>query len=427
MNITIAQRHKYAVFTDTVFCWGVCLALGSACISHLRLTPHGPAIVLEGGYPFVYEFGVAIVLIALFSRLGLNVPKLNHMQLHALVGMCLFYAPIFLNYVLRSSSVPRLDHHGEGQLRLQMDVWLLGIAVIVYPMSEGTVRKVLYVIVIMAVANCVYTIVSQYGLLQPMYERAARSPDRIRYSGFLEMPSRSGVLAAVATAWALWLSPGRLATIAILCVCVAAVVIADSRTAMVAILITGCARMLVHFKMQTMIKVVILLCIGLICPFAIYIVPSHVWIDNATRLVSIHEAAKIWSRNPLGVPWGTFEHFNRNPLAVSPHNWPAIALLYGGVLSFAAVVVAHVWLLHTYISIQHRKKTDKLSLCLLFVLITLTVAAWFEQVLQQASASLIYVFVLGSLVHRLRLQSPTQTTQRAVGALSLRRHLICQE
>ena len=113
-------------------------------------------------------------------------------------------------------------------------------------------------------------------------------------------------------------------------------------------------------------------------------------------------AIHIWLNNPFGVPWGTFETFNPYlGRAVSPHNWPAIALLYGGIFSFLAVVVAHIWLLRFWlINRGVRSRVDRLQATLVLILIAITVSAWFEQVLQSAFATFIYVTALGVLSQR---------------------------
>lgn len=384
---------------DALFSVGLYVALGAACISNLRITPHGPALMLgSGGYPFLYEMGVAGVLLATFLRLFHGIPVPNKRQKLALAGLALFYIPIFLNFVFQGFEEVQLI--GGGQLRLQVEVWTMGSALILYPMEKRTVRRAMVVVVLMAFANSLYTLGELKGIELAMYKDAYRIPGNFRYSGFLEMPGELGVLCAIAISWLLRMPSKKCFAVVIMSVCGFAVIIADSRTGMVAILAAVAARIYSRSKTSGMINVSIaFFCLAIAASITVYI-PESIWLS--VRPLSIWAAVRIWTNHPLGVAWGTFAEFN--PFlgrAVSPHNWPAIALLYGGMPSLIAVVLAHIWILRLLL-LHNSVQSDegRFQAALVLVLIAITVSAWFEQILQNVLAAFVYVTAAACLAHR---------------------------
>jgi hypothetical protein len=384
-----------------VFSGGLYLALAGVCASNLRVTPLGPTIWSEGGWPFLYEIGIAVVALATLLRRTGGIPCLSRRQKAALAGMALFYAPIFLNYILKSRD--RTQFVGGGELRLQMEVWLLGICVIIYPVSERTIRRALLVVVIGALANGLYVIAASQGIVEPMYRGAWRAGE-VRNSGFFFKPSRIGVISAVAIAWSLSFSRRLPFAMLVLVISGFALILSDSRTGMVAALAVVAARILSGRKISSSGVVVVAHFVLFLVVASLAVFLDTIWgiTSQGGRLWHMRAGFLIWMENPFGVPWGTFDLYKPYMAvrAVSPHNWVAVALLYGGVFSFFAVLLAHIGLLATWWS--HRADRDnktRFRAGLILILIALTVGAWFEQLLQQALATLIYIVAFGALAH----------------------------
>jgi hypothetical protein len=399
-----AAQQKRLTSIDVFFSWGLYITLGTSCISNLRITPNGIELMPKsGGYPFLYEIGVAVVLISALLRFIHGFPLPSKRQKQFLSALTLFYVPIFLNFIFLGFDRSQLI--GGGQLRLQLEIWFLGTALILYPIKKHTIQLAIFVVVVMSLANCLYIIAISQGILQPLYERAYRIPGDIRHSGFTEMPAHSGVLSAIAISWALWLVPKKAFRVSIGFICGFALFISDSRTGMVAVVITLAAKLLSTLKIPKLLFLSLtFLCLATVVSITFYI-PGSLWEDS--RPLSILASMHIWLNNPLGVPWGTFEQFNPYfQRAVSPHNWPAIALLYGGILSLIAVVIAHTWLIRLWLFNRNPQSTDdRFYAVLVLILISITVSSWFEQIFQTAFAAFVYVAAAAFLAHRPILQS----------------------
>jgi hypothetical protein len=401
-----SSQKKTFKFIDSLFSGGLYLTLGAACVSNLRITPKGPALMLEGvgGYPFIYEIGVAAVLLAVFLKILYGIPVITRRQKWLLVGLALFYAPIFLNFFL--SSFDKSQFIGGGQLRLQLEVWLLGTALIVYPITKRTVSRAMVVVVSMAFANSLYALAASQDIITPIYQKAYRIPGVIRQSGFFEMPGYLGVLCSIAVSWALWLGRKKYIRAVIICICGFAVIVADSRTGMGAILVSMAAKMVSRSKTPGNLNIFFACILIAMAVVTIGYLPESFW--DSARPLSIFAAIRIWSDHPSGVPWGTFDQFNIFlGRVVSPHNWPAIALLYGGIFSFLAVALAHIWLVRLWL--LHRRaqsSVDRLHAALVLIMLSITVSSWAEQVLQAGFAAFIFVTAAAYLVHL-----PPNTTQ----------------
>ncbi|MDY0281976.1 MAG: hypothetical protein RBR35_15605 [Salinivirgaceae bacterium] len=342
----------------------------------------------SGGYPFLYEIGIVGVLCVVVFKILAGVPFTNLKDRWDFWILNLFYIPIFLNFFLFSGDSS--EFFGGGQLRLQLEIWLLGLCLIAYPPSKQTVVRAIYLVIIMAVVNNLQAILAFFGLVSPVYKIAYRENLLFRHSGFMQMPGHLGVLSAVAVAWSLWFQKNRFIAIAVATVCVFGIYLADSRTAIVASCTVIVLKFLTNLHLKYKTKHIIFCIFVIIFTPFIFFAPESTWSNS--RPMSILAAIQIWSDNVLGVPWGSFGKYNPYPLlAVSPHNWPAISLLHGGILSFLPVVFAHIFIIK---SLKLYHTNNHLSYKFLFIIIAITISSWFEQVLQNSNAAFMFILLI---------------------------------
>lgn len=389
---------SYNVFCDSLFFLGLYLITGGACISNLRFSPSGFLITNKGGVPFLYEYGVAIVLFALFIRFLAGIKKPNNIKTKIIAGISFFYIPIFVIFFIGSGDLS--EFIGGGQLRLQLEVFLTGLAVILYPIEKYNINKIFIIIVLGALLNGFIVVFSFYGIVDPIYLRAWRSLGRIRYSGLFDMPASLGFLSSAAIAYVLWSEAKKALRIIVFSVCMISIVLADSRTAMVAVIVLITFKLLMYFRIFAPAYLFMLISfpIAFICSLPLFI--NILIRTDAVRLESFKSVFYLFKSFPFGIPWGTFDLYNPYPLAVSPHNWPAIGLLYGGVLSFLAVVIFHFYLFKTILNIKAiKKEAGPTALIIVFILLALTCSAWFEQALQTAFSSFTFIIMLAFLSH----------------------------
>lgn len=386
-----ASSSKKWPFVDTAFNWSLYLALGASCVSNLRMTPSGPALMMErgsGGYPFLYEIGIVGVLCVVVFKILAGVPFTNLKDRWDFWILNLFYIPIFLNFFLFSGDSS--EFFGGGQLRLQLEIWLLGLCLIAYPPSKQTVVRAISLVIIMAVVNNLQAILAFFGFVSPVYKIAYRENLLFRHSGFMQMPGHLGVLSAVAVAWSLWFQKNRFIAITVATVCIFGIYLADSRTAIVASSTVIVLKFLTNLHLKSTTKHIIFCLLVIVFTPFIFFAPESTWSDS--RPMSILAAIQIWSNNVLGVPWGSFGQYNPYPLlAVSPHNWPAIALLHGGIFSFFSVAFSHIFIIK---NIKYCHNKNNLNSTLLYIIIVITISSWLEQVLQNPNPTFIFIFMI---------------------------------
>ncbi len=386
------QERAPLTWNDKLFAAGLYLAIGASCISNVRLTPSGPKFFFEGGgYPYLYEFGVAIaVFMGVFSFFFHQPPVLTGRQKIALGALCVFYLPIFVNYVFLTYSIKAFI--GGGQLRLQLEAWLLGVVLLAYPLKARIFKGAVIVVMAMAMANALYAICSFYGLLEPLYKiSTGRISWRIRYSGFFDMPSRLGALSAASIALALYLPRKSHGAILVFAACSAAVFLADSRTGMVSVAVVLLARAFSIRKLAEKLSLAFVHLAAALGTILFFMLPEFVWTLHHGRSERIAKAVEVWMQSPFGVPWGLG--------GIYPHNWPAMSLLHGGIVSFLVVAGFHFWLLKKYMKFRGaRSSQDRLIASALLALIAVCTSSYFEQIFLEAHALMTFMVCLSLTV-----------------------------
>lgn len=379
------------------------ITLGATFFANFRLTGSGPVISAAGGTPFVYEIGLVFLLLTIFLKFRRGTLILSKKQKMALLFLNLFYAPIFIVYIVFSFDLYQFI--GGGQLRLQLEAWLFGIALLVYPLDKVIIKRVLTLIVVMALVNGLYAILSSYGILTPLYKLAMRSYGLFRYSGFFETPGVLGVVSVIAISWAIWMSPNLYISVVVVLICSYAILIADSRTGVVAVFLIIATRIYFNRKISKLILIVILLFTSAFFVITLNSILANPWFRDEKRLVSICNAILIWMDNPVGIPWGEFNQFNRNLIATSPHNWPAVSLLHGGLISFSVVVISHYWNLRNYWKFSlPRSDYDQLIVGNTMIMLAISFSSWTEQILQAAPALFVYIFSFAATIHCFKMK-----------------------
>jgi hypothetical protein len=102
----------------------------------------------------------------------------------------------------------------------------------------------------------------------------------------------------------------------------------------------------------------------------------------------------------MGIGWGLFgdvQSKSNYPGGVSPHNWPAIALLYGGIISFAVAVGFHLSLVRSWVSGATRQDCKEWYKVPLALLITCVVCSWLEQAFQTPITLFTFFLALAAL------------------------------
>jgi hypothetical protein len=106
--------------------------------------------------------------------------------------------------------------------------------------------------------------------------------------------------------------------------------------------------------------------------------------QESARISGVLTVIENFWHHPLGVAWGSFDDLASSYYdAVSPHNWPAVALLYGGIISFAVAARFHVSMIGRLLDgkARARGRGDKFGDTLALV-ITCVACSWFEQAFQ---------------------------------------------
>lgn len=157
---------------------------------------------------------------------------------------------------------------------------------------------------------------------------------------------------------------------------------ADSRTGMAAIVFSIIIASFFYVR-KRVLKLGIVLLLGLAGFLLILSEPRIPFETQQDRIDRIKGALEIVAQNPFGVGWAEQRLF--------PHNWPIMVLLTGGVISFTAVVIYHVWLLRLLWKIKKLGLNTVSSLGI--VLATITTSSYSEQVFLEAHAILIAMFL----------------------------------
>lgn len=389
---------SYGKFCNAFLFFGLLTTIGGSCASNLRLMPSGLSISPIGGYPFLYEYGIMIILFAFFLRLCKGFQRPSILQVRIIAGILLFYIPIFTIYFIGSGDLTHF--FGGGQLRLQLEVFLLGIILCLYPVDKSRIENILFFIALAALLNGLVAIFSFYGIVNPIYMNAWRTFGRIRYSGLFDMPASLGFVAAAAIAYTMWPLSNKLIRSIVFSICLFSIILADSRTAMVTTGVLLFARFLTYSRISMSLSLLLLLFLPFIYIFSPLSIVSLLLETDLTRLESLKSSGFLFKSFPFGIPWGTFTSYNPYPGAVSPHNWPAVSLLYGGVFSFLAVAIFHVYIFKLFFSIKDiSRNSGPLMPTMIFILIALTCSAWLEQAFQTAFPSLTFIIILATLSH----------------------------
>jgi len=144
----------------------------------------------------------------------------------------------------------------------------------------------------------------------------------------------------------------------------------------------------------------------MIIAVSIFLFIPNATLESNVRIASIYEAVRIWLANPLGIAWGTFSQFRSTYLTVSPHNWPAVSLIYGGLVSFFVVISAHVFCVRAYLGKSKAMDQDNMLFqCLLCMFTSIIAASWFEQVFQTANIMFIFMVAFAYLFHLIGQQN----------------------
>lgn len=375
---------------DSVLIIIIGLAIASSCISNLRITQEGVFITTLGGTPFLYEMWIFFAIIVLVIEIVFGKKLfLNNTKLRALMGIGLLYIPIFLNALLKGYT-PSL-FIGGGQLRLQLEAILFCLIVMLglsnVNLIKRAVKFVMTVTILLTLINVTFAALNYYGLIDPIYVRAFREPGRLRYSGLFDYPSRLGALCAIAFSWVIAYPVKKLIKWLIMLISIAGTFYADSRTGMAAIVFSVVINVLLYVRKKSLrLPIVSFLSIaGLVL---IWSEPQVLFESQQGRIDRIMKALLEIAKNPLGVGWAE--------QAIFPHNWPIMVLLTGGVISFMAVIIYHIWLWRL---IWKKDLGRGLIPSSIIVLATITIASYFEQIFLEAHVILIAMFLFGILIN----------------------------
>lgn len=399
MLSSIFRDHLKLSFTiESLFSFGIYVACGAACMSGLRLTPGGPTILFdEGGYPFLYEVGILLVLIATFLRIFRGIPPLSQQRIKALWGLSLFYLPIFTSFLLQSRDWYQFV--GGGQLRVQLFFWLLGMALILNPPTRYTIKKAMVLVVIGGLTNGLYALSCFLGFLDPIYNPTYRISGQFRYAGFFQFPAHLGILSAIIIVWSLCMPIKINIRIAFILVGIISIFISDSRTAMLATLTTFILFLISRISISKLLLISAICFVSIIGLLSIFTIPTDVLYQNQSRIESVFSTISIWYNNPiLGIPWGTFGTFNTNLMAVSPHDLLLVSLLYGGIITFVCAITVYIWLFRIWFRIS--SSSENYFKAFVYILLVITISALFEQVLQNALFGIIFMISWSSIVNQ---------------------------
>jgi hypothetical protein len=342
------------------------------------------------GYPFIYEIGVALVCLGSAATLICSGGHLNSKPFSCICGVLAFYVPIFTNALLDTPNI-REQFIGGGMLRLELEAMLFGISLLLVPPTPKVLRWALGVIVLGAVLNAVANLLYVTGLAVPLWLPHTREMTmRVRYSGLFDLASQVGVISAVGVVAVCSVTKRRFWQTFTIAICIISAGLADSHTGLVAIAF-GLSAMWLYSRRSVAARaaaIKILLFAAATVVTVILGVPAiteNIVEAQPARVNGVLTVIQNFWWHPMGVGWGLFDEVQSQSSysgGISPHNWPAVALLYGGIISFTVVVGFHVSLIRWWVSGAGRQDCKEWFKVPLVLLITCVVFSWFEQAFQ---------------------------------------------
>jgi len=379
---------------------GLYITLAGCCASDLRFTNVGLRMGTAGqldprthldvhGYPFVYEVGVALLCIGTAGSLIRDRGHLRSRAALPIYGVLVFYLPIFANALLWSPNI-RDQFIGGGQLRLQMEAMLFGISLLLVPPTPKVLRWALMVVVLGALLNAFANVAYISGILVPLWPPVMRGTSGLlRYSGLFDLPTQVGLISALGAVAVLSVTASGFLRSCTISLCFMSAVIADSRTGALALAL-GLAVAWLYLRKHRFARWagVAFLLLAVVTLSALILRDPAIGDgrleQESARISGVLAVIENFWHHPLGVAWGSFDDLASSYYdAVSPHNWPAVALLYGGIISFAVAARFHVSMIGRLLDgkARARGRGDKFGDTLALV-ITCVACSWFEQAFQ---------------------------------------------
>lgn len=392
---------------------GLCITLAGCCAGDFRFTDLGPRIQSGiRGYPFIYEIGVALVCLGSAVTLISSGGHLKSKAFSPICGILAFYVPIFTNALLVSPNIYELfigsgALRESGALRLQLEAMLFGISLLLVPLTPKVHRLALGVIVSGAVLNAVANLLYVAGLAVPLSEPFRRGmTGALRYGGLFQFPAHVGMLSALGVVAICSVTKHRFWRTFAIALCIVSTGLADSRTGFAGIVFGLGAVWLYSRRLSVtdrVIAIVTLLFATLTVSTVILGAPAireNIVDTERGRISGVLTVIANFSHHPMGTAWGLFADVQSNSNysgGVDPHNWPAMALLYGGIISFTVVVAFHLSLIRSWVSGASRQDCKEWRKVPLALLITCVVCSWFEQAFQTPITLFTFFLALAAL------------------------------
>lgn len=400
-----AREGRAALWIEALYAIGIGVMLCAACFEGLRLTPMGLALQAEGtgGWPFAYEIALLAVVALSLVRWHLDNWRLTSVQVMAIALVAAFYLPIFLAFFLYSPALAS-GFVGGGQLRLQLEIWLLATALLASPPGPLATRAGLVGIVVGAIPNAIFAIGIASQIVPPLYEPSylplGDGQFFFRPTGFFFHPGPCGLLCAAAFL-VLFLARGRGWIRWPLMACfLAGLAVTVSRSTFIGLATTAALLLLSRSRLSARMRVILVL-----ATFGVGLVGAVLFWDrlsaiDVARIGGLGDAVATWFAHPLGIAWGTFPVFSTFP---PPHNLPVAALLYGGLVSFATAIGLYLWSIAEATRVAESLDDHRTAS---FIIVVVLVGALFEQYLQSALALLLVVFALSVIVGHYAAAAP---------------------
>jgi hypothetical protein len=386
---------------------GICITLVGCCAGNFYFTNLGPRIqTVTGLYPFVYEIGVALACAGSLATLIFGGGRFNSTAHYRILAVLAFYIPIFTNAVLDPTI---RGQFGRNPLRLQVEAMLFGVSLLLVPPSLKVLRWALGVLVLGAMVNAFANVLYVTGTVIPLWPpimRETTTTVTVRYSGLFPLPTQVGLISAIGAVAVCSLTKRVLWRTLAIVLCVVSTYLADSRTGLIA-LAFGLTVMWLYSGRSVGVRVAAIgallfaaVTMGTVLLLGDPAILGTIVKTEGARVFGILTVIQNFSRHPMGIGWGQFDDLQSQSIysgGASPHNWPMIALLYGGIISFTLVMGFHMSLIRSWLRGVGRPDFKERFTVPLALLITCVACSWFEQAFQIPITLFTFFLALAAL------------------------------
>lgn len=395
---SINNSKTHTSLSDKIFILAVYILFISSGISYLKIGGDGINITQDGGKPFVYEISIIFFLLAFFLYLLKNKLVINKEKKKVLILMALIYFPVFFIHLIFAEDI-LYGYFGLGQLRLLLSLNILFFISVFYPINQKILKHTFIAIIIIGFVNCSYAILTQFQIVDVLYNFTPRFSGLSRSSGLLSVPASLGTLAATNIVLGFWLYKEKKKKVGLFIILLNAIgmFLSASNTSFISI---ACVTFILYRKYFRRVFSSKFLFIALSSGFFVAVIYNInlIFSQNTLRINSINGAIKLWTNSyTLGIPWGEVVKYSNDFgfQMIVPHNWLLISLVHGGTISFIALCGLYIYYFKR-VSLFIKQKSDNFTYneVLLLVVFLLLIAALFEQIhLLAPVVFILYVFI----------------------------------